>query len=67
MSQRLRTVKDLLNSGFQSTGYTGGNIVHHSDEAGRPMVDNIEINAVAFFPCGKKMLFRRLLNTNISY
>lgn len=57
MTARLCVVRNQLNSGFQNSGYTGGNIVHHSDEAGRPMVDNIEVEAVAFFPGGKVMYF----------
>ncbi|OIQ26419.1 anthrax toxin-like adenylyl cyclase domain-containing protein [uncultured Vibrio sp.] len=57
MSQRLKEVRHRLNKGFRTAGYQGGNIVHHSDEAGRPMVDNIEVEAVAFFPSGEKMYF----------
>ncbi|MCL9780132.1 CyaA/EF/ExoY family adenylyl cyclase toxin [Vibrio sp. S4M6] len=57
MSRRLRLVRDRLNAGFRAAGYQGGNMVHHSDEAGRPMVDNIEVDAVAFFPTGERLFF----------
>jgi hypothetical protein len=57
ITRRVEVVRNHLNSGFKSAGYTGGNIVHHSDEAGRPMVDNIEVDAVAFFPGGDILFF----------
>lgn len=37
ITQRINTVKILLNSSLQSAGgYTGGMMVHHSDEVGNP-------------------------------
>jgi len=57
MTDRVEVVRNKLNAGFKGAGYYGGNIVHHSDEAGRPMVDNLEVDAVAFFPDGNKMFF----------
>lgn len=30
--------------------YAGGNMVHHSDEAGRPFTDDIDLPFIAFFP-----------------
>ncbi|MDO6526103.1 anthrax toxin-like adenylyl cyclase domain-containing protein [Motilimonas sp. 1_MG-2023] len=57
MTRRLHAVRNRLNTGFRNTGYQGGNIVHHSDEAGRPMVDNLEVESIAFFPSGERMFF----------
>ena len=57
ITKRVEEVRNKLNSGFKCAGYIGGNIVHHSDEAGRPMVDNIEVDAVAFFPGGDILFF----------
>ncbi len=39
-----------LNRAIVRRGYRGGNIVHHSDEAGRPFVDDIDLPAIAFVP-----------------
>ncbi|MFT5558442.1 MAG: hypothetical protein ACI9RZ_000904 [Sphingobacteriales bacterium] len=60
MTDRIEIVRNKLNAGFNGAGYSGGNIVHHSDEAGRPMVDNIECEAVAFFPDGNKIFFKNV-------
>lgn len=52
MTQRIRGIKDLLNNAFMSAGYTGGNMVHHSDELGRPFgsPEEVELEFIAFFP-----------------
>lgn len=34
--------------------YLGGNMVHHSDEAGRPFMDDIDLPFIAFFPSNPK-------------
>jgi hypothetical protein len=39
-----------LNAGIAASGYRGGNVVHHSDEAGRPMVSSIDFPFIAFVP-----------------
>ncbi|MGB1256319.1 MAG: anthrax toxin-like adenylyl cyclase domain-containing protein [Thiolinea sp.] len=43
-------VKDRLNAAIRSAGYTGGNMVHHSDETGRPQVFEVEMEFIAFIP-----------------
>ncbi|OAJ95082.1 MULTISPECIES: anthrax toxin-like adenylyl cyclase domain-containing protein [Vibrio] len=64
MTQRIQTIRNKLNTGFKGAGYQGGNMVHHSDEAGRPMVDNLEVDAVAFFPSGEIMYFASVAEYN---
>ena len=39
-----------LNRAIARRGYRGGNIVHHSDEGGRPFIDDIDLPAIAFVP-----------------
>lgn len=43
-------VMDALNDAIRAAGYTGGNMVHHSDETGRPQVFEIEMEFIAFIP-----------------
>ncbi|QDT05974.1 Calmodulin-sensitive adenylate cyclase precursor [Rubripirellula lacrimiformis] len=43
-------VKDRLNAAIRAAGYTGGNMVHHSDETGRPQVFEVEMEFIAFIP-----------------
>lgn len=57
MTPRLMNIRVKLNAKIRSSGYTGGNMVHHGDEAGRPMVENIEVDSVAFFPNGDVLYF----------
>ena len=47
---RAADIKNRLNTAIRAAGYTGGNMVHHSDEAGRPMVDEVELEFIAFVP-----------------
>ncbi len=47
---RVKTIRHLLNAAIHSAGYTGGNMVHHSDEAGRPLVAEVELEFIAFIP-----------------
>ena len=47
---RVTEVKNLLNDAIRQAGYTGGDAVHHSDEAGRPFVTEVEMNFIAFVP-----------------
>ncbi len=50
ISGRLREIRDLLNVAFRAKGYAGGNMVHHSDEAGRPLVDDVDLPVFAVVP-----------------
>lgn len=50
MTGRLTDMRNALNAAFQSAGYTGGNMVHHSDEAGRPFVDDVDLPVFAVVP-----------------
>ena len=50
MTGRLHQMRAALNSAFQGAGYTGGNMVHHSDEAGRPFVDDVDLPVFAVVP-----------------
>ena len=50
VTPRILQIKDALNSAIRATGYTGGNMVHHGDETGRPFVPDIEMNFLAFIP-----------------
>ncbi|MFN7724187.1 MAG: anthrax toxin-like adenylyl cyclase domain-containing protein [Rubrivivax sp.] len=54
MTQRLRSLRDKLNTAFLRRGYTGGNMVHHSDEGGRPFVKDIDLPIFAVVPGGKE-------------
>ncbi|MGH9404996.1 MAG: anthrax toxin-like adenylyl cyclase domain-containing protein [Terriglobia bacterium] len=46
---RVRSIMAMLNNRISQEGYRGGNVVHHSDEAGRPGVDEIDA-FIAFVP-----------------
>lgn len=50
MTGRLAGLKDRLNQSFRAAGYSGGNMVHHSDETGRPGVSEVELEFIAFLP-----------------
>ncbi|WP_426104346.1 anthrax toxin-like adenylyl cyclase domain-containing protein [Massilia sp. TSP1-1-2] len=50
LTPRISEVKSLLNGGFMRAGYTGGNMVHHSDEGGRPFVTSIDLPVFAVVP-----------------
>ncbi|MEM7188183.1 MAG: anthrax toxin-like adenylyl cyclase domain-containing protein [Pseudomonadota bacterium] len=50
MSPRHHDVKNALNTAFQRRGYAGGNMVHHSDEAGRPFIDDVDMPLFAVVP-----------------
>lgn len=50
MTPRIRAIRDLLNRAFREAGYTGGNMVHHSDEGGRPCVTEIDLPVFAVVP-----------------
>jgi len=50
LTPRIAEIRALINTGVRGTGYTGGDVVHHSDEAGRPMVSSIDFPCIAFTP-----------------
>ena len=43
-------LREQLNGAIRATGYAGCEMVHHSDELGRPFVDEVELEFIAFFP-----------------
>jgi Anthrax toxin LF subunit len=53
MTARIRQIRDSLNTGIVRAGYTGGNMVHHSDEGGRPFVSDVDLPVFAVVP-GKR-------------
>lgn len=52
ITMRARTIVAMLNRRIIMEGYQGGNVVHHSDEGGRPGVNEID-SFIGFIP-GKK-------------
>ncbi len=50
LTPRIDMIRNLLNDGVRASGYRGGDVVHHSDEAGRPMVSSIDFPCIAFVP-----------------
>ena len=50
LTPRIAQIRNAINAGVRERGYRGGDVVHHSDEAGRPMVSNIDFPCIAFVP-----------------
>ena len=50
ITPRIIALEDKLNAGIRRAGYTGGDLVHHSDEAGRPMVNDVDMPVIGFVP-----------------
>jgi hypothetical protein len=50
ITPRIRQIRDALNTAIQRRGYTGGNMIHHSDEGGRPFVVDIDLPVFAVVP-----------------
>lgn len=50
MTPRIREMRDALNMSIQRLGYNGGDMVHHSDEGGRPFVGDIDLPVFAVVP-----------------
>lgn len=50
VTPRILTIRDALNTAINRRGYTGGNMVHHSDEGGRPFVDDVDLPVFAVVP-----------------
>jgi len=49
-TMRIGMLKGMLNAAIRRRGYTGGAMVHHSDEGGRPFVDEIDLPVFAVVP-----------------
>jgi len=47
---RIEDTAVRLNAAIARRGYTSGNMVHHSDEGGRPFIDDIDLPLIGFFP-----------------
>lgn len=53
ITPRLTIIKNALNQAFiTSCNYQMGNLVHHSDEAGRPHIDDVDYPVIVFVPKG---------------
>lgn len=52
LTPRIAKVREAINNGVRTIGYNGGDVVHHSDEAGRPNVSSIDFPCIAFVPGG---------------
>ena len=50
LTPRIRALRDRLNTAIRRRGYTGGNMIHHSDEGGRPFVGDIDLPVFAVVP-----------------
>ena len=50
LTPRIRMVRDRLNTAIKRRGYTGGDMIHHSDEGGRPFVGDIDLPVFAVVP-----------------
>jgi hypothetical protein len=50
MTARIKEIRDELNQEFTRVGYAGGNMVHHSDEGGRPFVGDVDLPVFAVVP-----------------
>ena len=52
LSLLIEEIAVRVNTGCMKAG-SGGWVVHHSDEAGRPLVDEVDYEAVVYFPDGR--------------
>ena len=52
LSLLIEEIAVRVNAGCMKAG-SGGWMIHHSDEAGRPMVDEVDYEAVVYFPDGR--------------
>ncbi|MDB5445761.1 MAG: Toxin subunit [Phenylobacterium sp.] len=59
VTPRILAVREALNTAIVRRGYTGGNMVHHSDEGGRPFVNDIDLPVFAVIP-GKRGCYAML-------
>ena len=50
VTRRVRVIRRMLNEAVTAAGYRGGDCVHHSDEAGRPGVTEVDFPVIAFVP-----------------
>jgi len=57
---RIATIRWQLNEAIRTTGrYSGGDMVHHSDEAGRPFIDDVDLPFLVFMPDGKNKTYKK--------
>jgi hypothetical protein len=50
ITHRIEDTVVRLNEAIRRKGYTGGNMVHHSDEGGRPFLTDVDLPVIGFFP-----------------
>jgi hypothetical protein len=50
VTPRIMEIRIALNTAILRRGYTGGNMIHHSDEGGRPFVNDIDLPVFAVVP-----------------
>lgn len=50
ITPRIKMLRRELNWGIQRAGYPSGNMVHHSDEGGRPFVNDVDLPVFAVVP-----------------
>lgn len=50
ITPRINLLRTALNTAVRTEGYQGGDVVHHSDEAGRPLVSDIDFPCLFFTP-----------------
>lgn len=50
ITPRVKKLMLLINREARLAGYCGGDIVHHSDEAGRPLVNDIDFPFIGWIP-----------------
>ena len=50
ITPRIDLLRTALNTAVRAEGYQGGDVVHHSDEAGRPLVADIDFPCLFFIP-----------------
>jgi hypothetical protein len=50
LTPRIANVRHRLNNAIIQRGYIGGNMVHHSDEGGRPFVGDVDLPIFAVVP-----------------
>jgi hypothetical protein len=56
ISDRIKRLRFKLNDAFKTAGYTGGDLVHHGDEGGRPAVNGLEDAFFVFFPNDSRLI-----------
>jgi hypothetical protein len=57
ISGRVSQIRNELNAAISASGYSGGNMVQHSDEAARPLLKAVELEIIAFIPGQREARF----------